>query len=557
MANQTVTPATCGVCDGSISIVPSGGSGNYSYSWNTTPVLTTSTITSQCANVYSVQIKDITSGCVQQVVIPLNSQSGPTLITSTTPVSCNGLCNGKAWVVASAGTAPYTYLWTDGPPATANDTAIALCHGTYFVKVTDAANCVSISSVLITQAPPIAFGLANVKNPLCSGNNTDSITVTPSGGTLPYTFSWSSGGSTSGTAANLPAGPYTVTVTDANGCIATQTNTLVVPPPLTISNVSTNPSCNTTADGAINITVGGGKPGYSYQWSGGSALTSQNLNGVLIGTYSVTVTDTNGCTIKDTVVLTSALSVIAHASNDTAFCGTGTLTLSGVGSSASVVNFHWFQLPANTAIGSTINVSVTPPTGITNYYLLVDNGAGCSDKDTVKVTDNPGPAANAGPDVFSSGAGVTIGGNPTGMAGSSFQWNPTTGLDNGSSANPISNPATTTTYTVTVTTAQGCTGSDAVIVKVETNIVFANGISPNGDGAIDEWIIDNIELFPNCLVEIYNRWGELLFQSIGYKEKWNGMYKGKVLPVGTYYYIIDLKDPLFPNAYTGPITILR
>src|ERR1019366_58398 len=116
VANQTVTPATCGVCDGSISIVPSGGSGNYSYSWNTTPVLTTSTITSQCANVYSVQIKDITSGCVQQVVIPLNSQSGPTLITSTTPVSCNGLCNGKAWVVASAGTAPYTYLWTDGPP---------------------------------------------------------------------------------------------------------------------------------------------------------------------------------------------------------------------------------------------------------------------------------------------------------------------------------------------------------------------------------------------------------------------------------------------------------
>ena len=99
--------------------------------------------------------------------------------------------------------------------------------------------------------------------------------------------------------------------------------------------------------------------------------------------------------------------------------------------------------------------------------------------------------------------------------------------------------------------------SDIIIVTVVADITFPNGISPNADGANDEWIIDNIELFPNCVVEVYNRWGELLFQSQGYKEKWSGVYKGQLLPVGTYYYIIKLNDPLFPDVLTGPITILR
>jgi gliding motility-associated-like protein len=203
-----------------------------------------------------------------------------------------------------------------------------------------------------------------------------------------------------------------------------------------------------------------------------------------------------------------------------------------------------------------MNVSASPVV-TTSYYVVVDNGAGCSDNDTIVVTVAPLPAANAGPDVsFVSGGSVTIGGNPTGPAGSTYQWSPLSGLDNGNSANPVANPTATTTYTVTVT-SQGCTSSDVVIVKVETTITIWSGISPNGDGSNDEWIIDNIEVFPNCIVEVYNRWGELLFQSVGYKEKWNGTYKGKLLPVGTYYYIINLMDPLYPDAYTGPITILR
>ena len=157
------------------------------------------------------------------------------------------------------------------------------------------------------------------------------------------------------------------------------------------------------------------------------------------------------------------------------------------------------------------------------------------------------------------GTSSPIGGSPTTTSpGATYQWMPTPGaLDNSTVSNPTASPIATATYTVTVTSAQGCTASDSMVVNVRPTIVFPDGISPNGDGANDEWVIDGIELFPDCVVEVYNRWGELLFQSVGYKEHWKGIFKNKPLPVGTYYYVINLKDPIFPDTYTGPITIMR
>ena len=84
-----------------------------------------------------------------------------------------------------------------------------------------------------------------------------------------------------------------------------------------------------------------------------------------------------------------------------------------------------------------------------------------------------------------------------------------------------------------------------------------NAFTPNGDGKNDEWVIDGINLFPNVVISVYNRWGEQLFYSKGNYTPWDGTYNGKPVPVGTYYYIINLNDPRYPNAYTGPLTILR
>ncbi|MES2394681.1 MAG: gliding motility-associated C-terminal domain-containing protein [Bacteroidota bacterium] len=553
VVNQFITASTCGLCDGSLSVAPSGGAAPYTVVWSTGSVL--DTITSLCPGFYSVQITDFV-GCAQSIVMPLNSLNAPTLTTSSVQLLCNGACNATATIVAAGGILPYTYLWND-PGAQTTDVATALCAGTYFVQVTGG-GCVSFASVEITDPAPIGFSLANSVDPLCNGNNNGSVAVIPFGGTLPYTFSWTGSGSVSDTASGLSAGVYVVTVTDANGCTSSQSNTLANPDSLTISNVPTPASCNTIADGAIDVTVGGGTPGYTYQWSGGSALTTQDLTGILIGSYDITVTDTNGCTITDNIIITSTVTVNAVAGNDTAFCEPGTMLLSAAGSSANAINYQWFQIPTNTLVGSIVDVSVTPAVGVTDYYVIVDNGAGCAHNDTISVTVNALPVANAGADVTILATTTTVlGGNPTGPVGATYAWDPILGLDNGTNSNPVANPTVTTTYTVTVTSAEGCKSNDIVIVTVVANITFANGISPNADGANDEWIIDNIELFPKSVVEVYNRWGELLFQSTGYTEKWKGVFKGQLLPVGTYYYIINLNDPFFPDVLTGPITILR
>ena len=274
-------------------------------------------------------------------------------------------------------------------------------------------------------------------------------------------------------------------------------------------------------------------------------------------TYYVVVDNGAGCTANDTINITMEPTITAHAGRDTTFCQPGSILLDGSGSTGNITSYQWFQLPS-TSIANTVSTSITPAAGTSGYYIQVTNAGGCSSYDTVNVTANPLPFVNAGSNVvIAQGESTTLGGNPTGPPGAIYFWTPFTGLNDSILANPVATPATTTIYTVLVTSTQGCAASGQVTVTVAPNIIYGDGISPNGDGVNDVWQIDNIEKYPDCVVEIYNRWGELLFQSVGYINKWDGTFKGKPLPVGTYYYIINLNDPLYPGALTGPITILR
>lgn len=557
LANEAILAATCGLCDGSITIAPSGGTAPYTVSWNTGS--TALSLTNLCAGLYSVTITDA-AGCIVTVMIPINTQSGPTISLTSTNVSCSGSCNGTATVVAT-GTPAFAYLWNDLAVSTTPTTG-SLCAGTYFVTVTDGAGCVTIGSTTVTEPDSIGFSVANAQDPLCNGNSNGSITIIASGGTLAYTYAWTPApalGQTTEVATGLDANTYTVTLTDANGCTATQSATLINPTSLVISNTFVSPTCNTIANGSIDVTVTGGTLPYDYQWSGCSVDSVEDLTGISAPcTYTITVTDSNSCVIADTIVLSPTQSVVAVAGNDTSFCQSGTITVDASASTGGTT-YQWFDM-TGTSLGSTASLTFSPPSGTNSFYVVVDNGSGCSDNDTIDITANPLPSVNAGPDVtIVLGASATLGASPTtSTAGATIAWTPNPGaLDNNAAANPVATPTTTTSYTVTVTSPQGCTAADSTVVTVMPAIIFPDGISPNADGANDEWIIDGIELFPDCVVEVYNRWGELLFQSVGYKEHWNGTYNGQPLPVGTYYYVIDLKDPKFPDTYTGPITVMR
>ncbi len=154
------------------------------------------------------------------------------------------------------------------------------------------------------------------------------------------------------------------------------------------------------------------------------------------------------------------------------------------------------------------------------------------------------------------GKEVFIGGNPTGPPGSDYTWTPDSSISDPKVSNPAVNPEETTPYTVTVVSPEGCVNRDTVIVEVLPTVDPVDGFSPNGDGVNETWTIRNIEKFPDAVVKIYNRWGELLFRSKGYDEPWDGRYDGEPLPVGTYYYVIDLNDAGTEDV-TGPVTILR
>jgi gliding motility-associated-like protein len=250
------------------------------------------------------------------------------------------------------------------------------------------------------------------------------------------------------------------------------------------------------------------------------------------------------------------LTVNALAGRDTTFCQNGVLQLDGSNSNGGVT-YQWTEIPSGTVVSNTLITSVSPAIGTNTYVLTATNGA-CIDKDSIVVTSLALPTVDAGPTVsiplFSS---TGIGGSPTSATGTTFSWSPVIALDNPSATNPTSGTTVTTVYTVTVVDVNGCSNSDTATVFVYPEIKIPNGFSPNADGKNDVWQIDFIYQFPDCEVEVYNRWGERLFYSKGYAVPFNGQYKGKDLPVGTYYYVVNLNHPAYPNAYTSPLTIFR
>lgn len=546
----TVTQTACSASTGAIDVVVSGGLAPYTYSWS--PISSSaSSVSGLPAGVYSIQITDANS-CSTNTVILVNSLNGPIVSISKSDIDCSDPCSGIATVTVTGGTPGYSVLWSDGE--TSNSIS-ALCVGAYSVEVTDAAGCIGVQSVSINTVIPIAFSTPNISDPKCFNDCNGSITAIPSGGALPFTYDWSTTDVTPGIS-NLCANVYSVTITDANGCVASDTYTLNNPTVVTVSAAVTNPTCSTSPDGAIDITPAGGTPGYTYNWTGSSTAVTEDLTNVFVGTYSVQITDANGCTKDTSITLTASLVVVSIAGNDSTFCQNGSFTLDGSGSIGSTT-YQWIELPGNTVVGNTPTISINPATG-TNTYVLIASDGSCASNDTIVLTSNALPVVDAGPFVTISVLSTTvIGGSPTCPTGVTYSWSPSGTLDNASGTNPTASNTVTTQYTVTVTDGNGCVNFDTVTVNIYPEIRIVNGFSPNSDGKNDVWIIENIAQFPDCTVEVYNRWGEQLFYSKGYAIPWDGRFKGKDLPVGTYYYVINLNHPNYPKPYTGPVTIFR
>ena len=293
-----VTDVSCnGGNDGSINLSAAFGTPPYTFVWNTTPPQTTEDISNLKAGTYCVTITD-SGGSTRDSCFTV-SQPAKLIVTATVTNDVNQNCQGAIDLNVTGGSLPYTYIWSNG--ASSPDLT-ALCSGQYCVTVTDAKGCV-VDTCFNVFAGGISVSLVATQygnfqtscNNICDGDITSVVT----GGGSNITYQWSNGATTEDLN-NLCAGTYTVTVTDvASTQTATATIVLLAPPPIVLTYITTNPTDYITSNGAIAVIVNGGFPPYTYQWTGPVSGTTAALNNVPAGTYTVNVTDANGCEVLD------------------------------------------------------------------------------------------------------------------------------------------------------------------------------------------------------------------------------------------------------------------
>lgn len=319
-----------GSSDGEATVTASGGTAPYTYNW--TGGQTTAIATGLMANVYSVTVTDDAS-CSSISSITITEPTAVAIsAATTTDVACNGGSDGAIDITVAGGTGAYSFSWSNS--ATTEDLT-ALVAGAYTGTITDANGCEVVGGPLTINEPTALSGSATQTDVTCNGDADGSATATISGGTTPYTYSWSDGQTTM-MASGLAANTYMATITDDNGCTY-MPNSVTVSEPTAISAGVTATDASTAggADGAVDLAPAGGTAPYTFAWDNGA--TTEDLTGVAAGTYSVTITDANGC---------------SHVASGTVLDGP-----SSIGMNANTIDVNLFPNPAKNQAVLTLNLT--------------------------------------------------------------------------------------------------------------------------------------------------------------------------------------------------------
>ncbi len=288
-------------------------------------------------------------------------------------VTCNNGNNGSASANLVSGQAPVTYQWSPNAGSSNSQTVTGLSPGTYTVTVTDASGCSTINSITFANPPPITSA-NNITNVSCNGGSNGSVTTIPANGTAPYSFNWSPVAGSNSTLGSLSAGNYNCTITDANGCTATATATVTQPNAITATVSSTNVTCNGGNNGTATVlSQAGGTAPFSYSWNTTPVQSTTTATNLIAGTYSVTVTDANGCSFtSNSTTVTQPTAITVSATHTASICGqsNGTITVQASGGVPPFV----FSL--NGGAGQASNFFNNLASG--NYTVTATDANGCS-----------------------------------------------------------------------------------------------------------------------------------------------------------------------------------
>ncbi len=450
--------------NGSVTVIMQTGISPFTYVLDGgAPVIAGSpyTFTNLSAGLHTIIATD-NIGC-STIFLDFLVAAGPVLTANinTNATSCSGAADGSIVITPVGGTAPFTFSLDGGPflPGTVPYTFTNVAAGNHTVVVTDAANCVTNSIVVVVNAGPILTTTVTVTDALCNGGATGTITVTqPVIGVPPYQYSldavtWQASNIFNG----LLAGNYTVYYRESLGCQGSQPVTVFQPAAMTSSAATVAAVCNGNSNGIISITAGGGITPYQYSINGGVNWQAGNVFTVAAGTYTIIIRDANNCTTSQLATVTEPAILTAASINGNASCDGGNDGVITVNAAGGNSGYTYSIDGINFQSSNVFNVAPGP------YTVTVKDNLGCSTtfNTVVGLTNNLSFTPQIDPTICE--------GNSTQLQlvsnATVYSWTPATGLSNTTISNPVANPTVTTQYTVTATLGR-CSANDIVIVNV-------------------------------------------------------------------------------------------
>lgn len=476
----TSTNVSCfGGANGIATVIPSGQYPPYSYTWNTIPVQNTQTATGLQAGTYNVTVSDAI-GCDTTGVIVITE---PTVLVASIPTAVDATCfgynNGSAIASASGGTIPYTYSWNTFPVQNSQNLSNVNA-GNYTVTVTDLNSCLATMLITINEPTPVTVTYTGSNNVLCNGESNGGASVTAMGGTPTYSYFWNTVPVQFGSSLSaLTAGTYITTAVDANGCFGQDTITITEPPILvSIFDSVVNVSCFGGNDGQIYTTTGGGTSPYNYVWNSTPVQTNPIAIGLPAGTFTVDVTDQNGCQniISAVIQEPSVLSAqFLNTSSPQCFGNDdGYASVTGVNGTPPYI-YQWSTVPVQTnpfAIGLTAG----------NYNVLIGDANGCSTTLPLTLTDNPQlqiSASSVDVDCFGDNDGIASASAVGGVGSYTYLW-----MSSPPQTSQIVSNLIAGSYTVVVNDSLGCADTTAITISQPTELVASvpviNNVSCGG-----------------------------------------------------------------------------
>jgi hypothetical protein len=559
--SASVTNTICGnVATGSITVTPGFGSAPYSYSINNSPFQGANTFTGLSEGTYNVTVKDATSCSYSfsEKIIKQGSISGNVDIKMP---SCNGGNNGAIIVHPSSGTPPYTFALSNWPLQ--SDSVFNNLYSNYYLlQIVDAQGCENDTAINLYQPNPFKITAITTTASTCISPDGE-IFVKANGGSTPYYYSIDNGMTYSlNNIFTVKSGLYPLVIKDSNGC--TTSGFATVGAKVNDMMLELGPDKTICVGDSVSIIPASISQADSLKWSPLIGLNDTISQSPKVSPPDTTkyylTTKLGNCERTDSITINVLHKPVADAGNDTTICYNTSATLHGCATNLSGgVKYVWS--PSVDIVNPTSAITIVRPkiTRANTYRLQVSDTYGCNFKvyDEVIITMNPPVPAFAGNDTVAS---IGVPQQLFGSGGINYLWSPANVLNNPLLQNPIAILQNDTRFNLTVKDTLGCVGMSSVLIKTYkgTTYYIPNAFTPNGDGLNDVFKAIAPGIQQTSYFRIFNRWGQLMFETKNATKGWDGTYMGVMQPPGVYVWVIkglDVSQKVI--ELRGTVTLIR